>query len=225
MAQSISLWSRLQALPPAPISWAQGTQRPVTQWKTDALSRWTHKGQQSHLSFTEEFGDPLKGSSISMENWPLQSYKDGEGPRRQDVWGVQKPLGLLRPEQRSWGEASWWLQLLTGNRGAALSSALRWQWQDLLELSQGGLGWVLGKRSAPEGGQALEQAPHGSRHSPELPELRKSLDNGVGHRVWILGGSVWCQGLDLMVPSNSGCSMFLIPAEEFLPAVVISKLE
>jgi len=35
-----------------------------------------------------------------------------------------RSLGLLSPEQRSWGEASWRLQLLTGSGGAALSSAL-----------------------------------------------------------------------------------------------------
>jgi len=35
-----------------------------------------------------------------------------------------KSLGLLSPEQRSGGEASWRLQLLTGSGWAALSSAL-----------------------------------------------------------------------------------------------------
>jgi len=40
---------------------------------------------------------------------------------------------LLSPEQRSYGEASWQLQLLTGSRKAALSCALC----DSLELLQG----------------------------------------------------------------------------------------
>jgi len=35
-----------------------------------------------------------------------------------------RSCGMLSAEQRSWGEASWRLQLLTGSGGAALSSAL-----------------------------------------------------------------------------------------------------
>ena len=38
--------------------------------------------------------------------------------------GQLRSLGLCSPEQRSCGEASWRLQLLTGSGGAALSSAL-----------------------------------------------------------------------------------------------------
>jgi len=41
-------------------------------------------------------------------------------------------LDSFSPEQRNWGEVSWWLQLLTGSGGAALSSAL-WQRQGLRE--------------------------------------------------------------------------------------------
>ena len=42
---------------------------------------------------------------------------------------------------------------------------------------RGGSGWTLAKDSSPKGGQALEQAPWDSGHSPELLEFRKHLDN------------------------------------------------
>jgi len=53
----------------------------------------------------------------------------------------------------------------------------------------------------------MEQAPWGSGHSSEQPEFEDHLDSALRHRVWILGGPVWCQGLDsviLWVPSSLG---------------------
>ena len=59
-----------------------------------------------------------------------------------------RPLGLLSPEQRSWEEPSWWLQLLTGSGGAALSSALcdrdRAR-ENGMELCQGRSSWGYGQ--------------------------------------------------------------------------------
>jgi len=42
----------------------------------------------------------------------------------------------------------------------------------------------------------VEWAAQGSGHSPELLEFKELLDSTLRHRVWILGGSVWSQGLD-----------------------------
>jgi len=52
----------------------------------------------------------------------------------------------------------------------------------------------MGKSCAPEGG-GHRTAPQGRGHSPLLPELREHWDNALRHRVWILGGRVWSQGL------------------------------
>jgi len=94
-------------------------------------------------------------------------------------------LGLLSAEQRSWGEASWQLQLLAGSGGAALSSALCASDRargNGMELCQGRGSWGLGTGSAPEG----------SRYGTGYP--------GQGLRsvwtvfsFWILGGPVWSQ--------------------------------
>jgi len=193
MAQSISLWSRLQALPPAPISWAQGTQHPVTQWKTDALSRWTHKGQQSHLSFTEEFGDPLKGSSISMENWPLQSYKDGEGPRRQDVRSAEAP-GFAQARAKELRGGVMVAATPLRERMAALSSALCRQQQGL----RGWHGAVSGE------GRSVREWSQRAEGTVLTPELREHRDTTLRHQVRVVLCRIrgWTQW-SLWVPSNS----------------------
>ena len=45
----------------------------------------------------------------------------------------------------------------------------------------------------------MEQAAQGSGHRPELLELNKHLDGTFRHTVWILGGPLWSQELDLMI--------------------------
>ena len=45
----------------------------------------------------------------------------------------------------------------------------------------------------------MEQAAQGSEHGPDLPELKKHLDNMLRCRVWVLGGPVWSQELDSMI--------------------------
>ena len=42
----------------------------------------------------------------------------------------------------------------------------------------------------------MEQAAQGSGRGPELPEFKEPLDNAIRHRVWILSGPVWGQGLE-----------------------------
>lgn len=37
-------------------------------------------------------------------------------------------------------------------------------------------------------------APHGSEHSPELPELRESWGTALSHRVWVWGCWVGLSG-------------------------------
>jgi len=44
----------------------------------------------------------------------------------------------------------------------------------------------------------MEQVAQGSEHSLELLKIKKCLDNGIRHRVWILRGAVWSQELDLV---------------------------
>lgn len=45
----------------------------------------------------------------------------------------------------------------------------------------------------------MDKLPKGSGHASEMLKLRKHLDITLRHRVWILGGAVWSQGLDLMI--------------------------
>ena len=44
-----------------------------------------------------------------------------------------------------------------------------------MELCQGRGSWGLGTGSAPEGGQALEQAAQGSGHCFKLPECKEEI--------------------------------------------------
>jgi len=53
-----------------------------------------------------------------------------------------------------------------------------------MELCQGRGSSGLGTRSAPQGGQALEQAAQSSGHGPMLLELKKHLGNTLRYRVW-----------------------------------------
>ena len=72
---------------------------------------------------------------------------------------------------------------------------------------KGGSGWVLGKGSSPEGGQATEQTAQGSGHSPKLLEFKELLDSALRHRagLWVIlcGAKCWTQ-IFLRVPSNLG---------------------
>jgi len=53
--------------------------------------------------------------------------------------------------------------------------------------------------------------------APSLMELKKRVDNSLRHRVWILGGPLWSQGLDSVIlvgPFKPGVfcdSMHLVP--------------
>jgi len=66
-----------------------------------------------------------------------------------------------------------------------------------MDLCQGRGRQGLGEGSAPVG---REQTHQGSDHGPELPEFKECLDSILRHGVWILGGPVWSQGLDMVVP-------------------------
>jgi len=104
-------------------------------------------------------------------------------------------LDLLSPEQGSWGEPSWQLQLLTGSGGAALSSAMcnsdRARGSCVRGGAAVGLGMVLHQKVV-----GMEQAAQGSGDSLKLAQFNKHLDNALRERVWILGGAVRSQGLD-----------------------------
>ena len=63
--------------------------------------------------------------------------------------------------------------------------------------------------SCVRGGAAGGWVPEGSGHGtgcpgqrvwPQVLEFEEHFDNALRHRVWILGGPVWSQGLDMVVP-------------------------
>ena len=139
---------------------------------------------------------------------------DGEGPREQDGWGAAEIPGALSPEQRSWGEASRQLQLLTGGGGAALSSALcdsdRARGNGM-ELCQGRGRWGWGKGSAPEGGGQRTACP-GQWARPRAA----GVQGGFGQHsqthslnfVLLCGARSWIRCF-AWIPSSLGCSMIL----------------
>lgn len=62
------------------------------------------------------------------------------------------------------------------------------------------------KGSAPEGGGHGTGCP-GQRAWPQVLEFKEHLDTALRQRVWIRGGAVWGQELDLMIllgPSQLG---------------------
>ena len=101
-----------------------------------------------------------------------------------------RSLGLFSPSsaEQAEGRPHGSLQLPhKGSRGAGAelcSLGTAWSWD------RGGSGWVLGKGSSSRSGQALGQAPQGSRHGTELLEFKNHLDNTPRHRVCFQGGSV-----------------------------------
>jgi len=67
-----------------------------------------------------------------------------------------------------------------------------------MELCQGRGSWGLGRGSAPEGGGHGTGCPEQSLW-PQVPRFKECSDNALRHWVWILGGCVWRQGLDLVI--------------------------
>lgn len=114
--------------------------------------------------------------------------------------------------QSIWG-CSWWLQLLTGSGGAALSSALcgsERARENGMKLCQGRSDWELGEGSLPEGGTALEEAAQGINNGLKLLEFKSHLDTTLRHRVWfwvMLCGARSRTWYSLRVLSNLGCSV------------------
>ena len=45
----------------------------------------------------------------------------------------------------------------------------------------------------------MEQLAQGNGHGPRLLEFEECLDTALSHRVWILGGAVWSQGLHSVI--------------------------
>jgi len=119
----------------------------------------------------------------TVRECPKEGCKDGKGSAGQGVWGARRPLGLLSAEQRSWGKASWRLQLLTGSGG------LHWALLCVTATGPEGTAW-----SCVRGGwftriwdwdarQGLHQRTVGM--APVL-ELREHWDNTLRRQVW------WC---------------------------------
>jgi len=104
--------------------------------------------------------------------------------------------------------------LLTGSRGALLSSALcdsdRARGNGMEQSGEGQVGWKWffsrGQWAEDLGSvhtQRLAEDPQGSAHSPKLPEFKEHLDNALRHKVWILGGPMWSWRLELMILLSS----------------------
>jgi len=58
----------------------------------------------------------------------------------------------------------------------------------------------------------MEQAAQGSGHGPKLLEFKEHLNRVLRHRVCILGGTVWSQGLDMV----DACGSLSIPSRPML---------
>ena len=129
----------------------------------------------------------------------MKTVKDLEGKMYEERL---RPLGVLSVGQRSWGEASWQLQLLTGSRRAALSSALcdsdraRANGMELCQ-ERGSWGWGTGSVAERESSQALEPQ---TCVDLKLMEFKKHLDSDLRYGAWIWGGSVWSQKLNSVTP-------------------------
>ena len=67
-------------------------------------------------------------------------------------------------------------------------------------MCQGRVSLGIREGGSHEGFQILEQAPQGSSHSTKLPEFKEHLDSALRHRVCILGGPVWSEELESMIP-------------------------
>jgi len=45
----------------------------------------------------------------------------------------------------------------------------------------------------------MEQASQGNDQGPEMLEFKRRLDFALRHWIWVLGGPVWSQELDLVL--------------------------
>lgn len=64
------------------------------------------------------------------------------------------------------------------------------------EEEKGRVSWELGQGSAPEGRGHGTGCP-GQWAWLRVPEFEERLDFALRHKIWILGGAMWSQGLDL----------------------------
>ena len=63
----------------------------------------------------------------------------------------------------------------------------------------------------------MEQAAQGSGHGPKC-QSSGSVWAALWHRVWILGGPVWSQGLDLVIHVGWDILLFMQQIGEVTPA-------
>jgi len=63
-----------------------------------------------------------------------------------------------------------------------------------------GSGWISGKGSSQEGGWAQEQTAQWMVMAASFMNVNLCPGNNLRHIIWVLGGPVWSQELDLMIP-------------------------
>ena len=132
-----------------------------------------------------------------------------------------RSLGRFSLEQGSWGEASRWLQLFTGSRGVALSSALcdsDRAWGNGMDLRQGRGRLDIRESSSPEIGGHGTGCP-GQWAQPQVPEFKERFsDIEFVFCVVLCGARSWTRW-SLWVTCSSGYSTILLfhdaPARTF----------
>jgi len=119
-----------------------------------------------------------------------------------------RSLGVPSMEQRSWGEPSWLLQLLTGS-----SSDSNRSWQNGMELCQGRFG--LGFRERSFTARVVGHWDRLTRAVVTAPSWRSSRsvwtagsERWLNFPVVLCGARSWTRW-PLWVPSSSGCSVIL----------------
>jgi len=142
----------------------------------------------------------------TIRECPEEGYEDCEGCWGENMWRMADVSGSVQPRE---GQA---VQLLTGSRGAVLSSAM-WDsdraWGNGLRCVRGGTAGCQG-----------HVGTRGSGHGADCPQLKfkKHLDKALRHLVCILGGPVWSQELVILDPDDP-CGSLPIQDILYLPSL------
>jgi len=137
-----------------------------------------------NLSTECRFG-ALQYKNIKLESIQRRTTKMRKGLEGKVYVEQLRSLCLFSPEQRSWGEASWQLQLLAGTGRAALTS-----------LSVTAKGQREHRHGRVRLGVRKKLFARGWWAWPQVLEFKQCLVCALRNRVWTVGSSVWSQELD-----------------------------